>query len=508
MTSSISSAHSSMDYRSYFTPATRDDRKLSIKWQKTLVQDKENVRAALLKGSKEDDTQPHEDQLNLITRDITIMRDEHSNSTDTILPITAITTESSDPMPQQISIEFTLNEKQHQAFVIITDHLEGKSFLKSGKTVLFFNENMLILYHIADMQEQLLMCVPGPGGTGKSQLIKALINVVTNRKHFLRKLAPTSIAASEIDGLTIHSFLGPISYAKKKKTVRPGDAKVTSNWHHIQYIFINEMSMVGLHLLSQIHKLLCIAKCKSTEPFGGINLVFFGDFILYPPVLDKPLYRDMLAEENNTRTKLKQKTELDTQYEVGRALWLQLNTVVQLIRQMRTDDSAFLEAQNRLRYGQCTTEDHKLLSTRVIGHQSCPVKPLDDIEWKEAPVLVFRNDLRTELNNLAVISAAREIGVVPVVCIAHDTFNADSAVNEKLRKFILRLSDNKTKGLCGYLSLVIDELDNETSAAATTGDFPPDTIFIRKPLYALVEIQKSNISSKLDTLPQKLVSPR
>ncbi|CAF1380112.1 unnamed protein product [Didymodactylos carnosus] len=274
---SISSAHSSMDYRSYFTPATPDDRKLSIIWQKTLVQDKENVRAALLKGSKEDDTQPDEDQLNLISRDITIMRDEHSDSTDTILPITAITTESSDSMPEQISIEFTLNEEQHQAFVIITAHLEGKSFLKS-----------------ADKQEQLLMCVPDPGGTGKSQLLKALTN-------------------------------------------------------------------------------------KSTEPFGGINVVFFGDFIQYPPVLDKPLYGDMLAEQNNTRIKSKQKTELDTQYEVGRALWLQINTVVQLTRQIRTDDPAFLEAQNRLRYGRCTTEDHKLLSRRVTGHQSCPVKSLDDI---------------------------------------------------------------------------------------------------------------------------------
>ncbi|CAF1378844.1 unnamed protein product, partial [Didymodactylos carnosus] len=177
------------------------------------------------------------------------------------------------------------------------------------------------------------------------------------------------------------------------------------------------------------------------------------------------------------------------------------------------DDPAFLEAQNRLRYGQCTTEDHKLLSTRVIGRQSCPVKSLDGIEWKEAPVLVFRNDLRTELNNLAVISTPREIGVVPVVCIAHDTFNAGSAVNEKLRKFVLRLSDNKTKGLCSYLFLVIgmpllltDNLATELRLSnATIGDFPPDTMFMRKPLYALVEIQKPNISSKLDTLPQKLV---
>ncbi|CAF1223162.1 unnamed protein product, partial [Didymodactylos carnosus] len=42
-------------------------------------------------------------------------------------------------------------------------------------------------------------------------------------------------------------------------------------------------------------------------------------------------------------------------------------------------------------------------------------------------------------------------------------------------------------------------------AAAATGDFPPDTMFVRKPVYALVEIEKSNILFNLDTLPLKLV---
>ncbi|CAF4578207.1 unnamed protein product, partial [Didymodactylos carnosus] len=118
----------------------------------------------------------------------------------------------------------------------------------------------------------------------------------------------------------------------------------------------------------------------------------------------------MLTGENSTRKRSKQKTERDTYYEVGRALSLQLNTVVQLVTQMRTDDPAFLALQNRLRYGQCTIKDHKLLSTRVIDQRSCPVKSLDEIEWREAPILVFRNDLRTKLNNLAIISKAREIG--------------------------------------------------------------------------------------------------
>ncbi|CAF4961691.1 unnamed protein product, partial [Rotaria magnacalcarata] len=48
------------------------------------------------------------------------------------------------------------------------------------------------------------MCVPGCGGTGKSQLIRAITQYfqLTKRGKMLRKLAPTSIAAAEIDGLT------------------------------------------------------------------------------------------------------------------------------------------------------------------------------------------------------------------------------------------------------------------------------------------------------------------
>lgn len=78
---------------------------------------------------------------------------------------------------------------------------------------------------------QLLMCVPGCGGTGKSQLIRAITEYfqLTKRRKMLRKLAPTSIAAAEIDGLTIHSFLGESRNNSKKKPTRTF-RRVTQNW--------------------------------------------------------------------------------------------------------------------------------------------------------------------------------------------------------------------------------------------------------------------------------------
>ncbi|CAF0872061.1 unnamed protein product [Didymodactylos carnosus] len=67
--------------------------------------------------------------------------------------------------------------------MILTDHINGDNHLKKD-----------------NKQDQLLMCVPGPGDTGKSQLIHAITEYlsITKRSHKLRKLAPTSNAAAQI----------------------------------------------------------------------------------------------------------------------------------------------------------------------------------------------------------------------------------------------------------------------------------------------------------------------
>ncbi|CAF4763855.1 unnamed protein product, partial [Rotaria sp. Silwood2] len=97
--------------------------------------------------------------------------------------------------PTQTSIinEFTLNREQRAAFMIITSHLDGDKRCRIG-----------------DNNGQLIMCILGCGGTGKSQLVRALTKyfLVTKRMQMMRKLALTGIAAAEIDGMTIHSFLG------------------------------------------------------------------------------------------------------------------------------------------------------------------------------------------------------------------------------------------------------------------------------------------------------------
>ncbi|CAF4251655.1 unnamed protein product, partial [Rotaria sordida] len=62
---------------------------------------------------------------------------------------------------------------------------------------------------------------------------------------------------------------------------------------------------------------------------------------------------------------------------------------------MRTEDLRNLQLLERLRHGQCTYDDYELLLTRVAGQPS--VASLHDSPWNQARILVFRDEVRTEL---------------------------------------------------------------------------------------------------------------
>ena len=227
------------------------------------------------------------------------------------------------------------------------------------------------------------MCVPGCGGTGKSQLIRAITDYfqVTKRSKMLRQVAPTSIAAAEIDGLTIHSFLGEnrkSSAGRQSKMIRPANTKLENEWRHVKYLIIDEMSMVGLSLLARLNLIVQTAKHTNTDaPFAGVNIIFFGDYLQYSPVLDKALYQSSTLPQQCTRRQI--------ELQCAQKLMSQINCVVQLNEQMRTEDKRYLELFDRLRSGDCTVDDYKLLCTRIIGAPNLKVS-LQDAPWSEVHV--------------------------------------------------------------------------------------------------------------------------
>lgn len=231
------------------------------------------------------------------------------------------------------------------------------------------------------------MCVPGCGGTGKSQLIHALSKyfLITNRIQMMRKLAPTGIAAAGIGGMTIHSFLGEQRNSGKSRTIKPGDSKLEREWHFVEYILIDEMSMVGLTLLAKLNRVICAAKHADPQvPFGGVNVIFFGDYLQYRPVYDSPLHTDFSLTSNKKFATLPNEKEI--QQRVARSLVLQINCVVKLTKQMRTEDVKYLQLLERLRQGECNYDDYELLLTRVVGQPEIP--SLCEAPWNKVNILL------------------------------------------------------------------------------------------------------------------------
>jgi len=104
-------------------------------------------------------------------------------------------------------------------------------------------------------------------------------------------LAPTGIAAFNIQGRTIHSSLSilicDINYKLEGESLK----KLQNRIKDIQYIIIDEMSMVGHYFLVLIDLRLRQAfSDHSNQHFGGRSIILVSDFGQLPPVCDLPMY--------------------------------------------------------------------------------------------------------------------------------------------------------------------------------------------------------------------------
>lgn len=126
------------------------------------------------------------------------------------------------------------------------------------------------------------MFVTGRAGTGKSTLLE---HMKTINKGKIAVLAPTGIAAINVDGDTIHSFfrLKPGFELDEAEHMRINHL-LEKKCNSIDTIFIDEISMVRADILDAIDILLQRAR-KSLEPFGGVRMIMFGDLFQLPPVI-------------------------------------------------------------------------------------------------------------------------------------------------------------------------------------------------------------------------------
>ena len=127
----------------------------------------------------------------------------------------------------------------------------------------------------------------GTAGTGKSYLINAIVQSLTNEVIITGTIG---MAAFNIYGETIHSVLQlPIRSIKKKELQGSSLQQLQMKLNDKHYLLIDEMPILGQATFAWVDKCLRQATGKQDKPLGGMSVIMFGDFAQLPPVGDKPL---------------------------------------------------------------------------------------------------------------------------------------------------------------------------------------------------------------------------
>lgn len=221
------------------------------------------------------------------------------------------------PLDTNMSV-FTLDGDQYKVYNRVTEVFQSSTRYQSG----------------------IRLFITGPAGTGKSFLLNMLVRWFKQRGFQYLLLAPTGIAANNIDGQTIHSALnigGSSSFGSYKSSLFQSPNRM-SELKKKQVIIIDEVSMVDCDLFTFISGLFARLH-NNLSPFGNIHVVCLGDLMQLPPVSGRKVFHSPL-------------------WKLFHPLFLR-----ESIRQQ--DDSTFFTLLNQLRFGQLSNESIQIIYQRV-----------------------------------------------------------------------------------------------------------------------------------------------
>ena len=229
--------------------------------------------------------------------------------------------------------------------------------------------------------------VTGRAGTGKSTLLN-LIRRTTRRD--IAVVAPTGVAALNVRGQTIHSFFG-----FPGKLLRRSDMRRRANrglYKKLQTLIIDEISMVRADLLDRIDDFLRLNRDVPDLPFGGVQVVMFGDLFQLPPVVASDVERYLFEGEA---------AEYASPFFFDARVWQQAAQLemLELNQVFRQKARQFVRLLDAVREGHFDFDDLIDLNVRAVGEEA--------FEGEAAITLTTTNRLADAINQreLARLSA-------------------------------------------------------------------------------------------------------
>lgn len=205
--------------------------------------------------------------------------------------------------------------------------------------------------------------ITGPGGTGKSFLIKNIVADAEEKKKVIKVCALTGCAAIllQCKATTLHMFSG-IGLASKKNSQIVEELFTKKryklkNWKGLEILIIDEVSMMSLKILLLLD-LIARKFYKKNVPFGGLQVIFTGDFYQLSPVFSN----------YNEKEQEKEDSMYCFQHELWDQLFIKENQIV-LKTIYRQNDELLLKVLKYVRKGQITPSTKAILQSRIFNDE-------------------------------------------------------------------------------------------------------------------------------------------
>jgi ATP-dependent exoDNAse (exonuclease V) alpha subunit len=284
--------------------------------------------------------------------------------------------------------------------------------------------------------------ITGAAGSGKTFLLNRYIEYLKQNNIGAAITASTGIAATHINGMTIHSWTGlGIRDSLDEQTLKDLKERyyLKSRYKKAEVLVIDEISMLHHYRLDLVDNLFREFK-QNTLPFGGVQVILCGDFFQLPPVarLDEPKARFAYHSQAWQLLDLK---------------------ICYLDEQHRQNDSDFIDVLNAIRSNAVLGRERRHLESRV----GCGIKK--DLEPTKLYCLNCDVDLENSLELMKISGKVYEykmearggnnlVEVVKRGCLAPDLLKL------KVGARVMFVKNNFEEGYVNGTLGVVEELDN------------------------------------------------
>lgn len=320
----------------------------------------------------------------------------------------------------------------------------------------------------------------GKAGTGKSTFLKHIIHNIN--KNFI-VLAPTGIAAVNVNGVTINSFfqfpLRPLIPNDDEITLFNENSEKRNIIKALDTLIIDEISMVRADVIDAIDYSLRKNGGNPDLPFGGKQIVFVGDIFQLEPVLveaEKKLYNQFYNSVFFYNAIVFKNIELLT---------------IELKKVYRQVEIEFIKLLDKVRTNEITQLELDILNTRVFTNS--------ELNAKEFVIsLTTTNNLADNVNRNRLQSLNND----------EFKFNAEISNNFENSKFPAELelslkigaqvifikNDIEKRWVNGTIGVVYDLSENEIQIQLKDGSIH----LVEKRVWENVKFQYNGISSKVE----------